>query len=69
VKERELEDRIVSRLQAFLLELGYGFCFVGREHRYSLGQKEYFIDQLFCHRLLKAMVAFELLCGRPHNSS
>jgi predicted nuclease of restriction endonuclease-like (RecB) superfamily len=33
VKERELEDRLISRLQAFLLELGYGFCFVGRKHR------------------------------------
>ena len=31
VKERELEDRLISRLQAFLLELGYGFCFVGRQ--------------------------------------
>ncbi len=30
VKERELENRLVSRLQVFLLELGYGFCFVGR---------------------------------------
>jgi len=44
VKERELEDRLISGLQAFLLELGYGFCFVGRQHRLALGQKEYFID-------------------------
>lgn len=40
VKERELEDRLIERLQAFLLELGYGFCFVGRQHRLTLGQKE-----------------------------
>ena len=46
VKERELEDRLISRLQAFLLELGYGFCFVGRQHRIALGNKEYFIDLL-----------------------
>jgi predicted nuclease of restriction endonuclease-like (RecB) superfamily len=38
VKERELEDRLISRLQAFLLELGYGFCFVGRQYRLTLGQ-------------------------------
>jgi len=63
VKERELEDRLVSRLQAFLLELGYGFCFVGRQHRLTLGQKEYFIDLLFYHRFLKALVAFELKVG------
>jgi len=63
VKERELEDRLISRLQGFLLELGYGFCFVGRQHRMKLGQKEYFIDLLFYHRHLKALVAFELKVG------
>jgi predicted nuclease of restriction endonuclease-like (RecB) superfamily len=63
VKERKLEDRLISRLQAFLLELGYGFCFVGRQHRLTLGQKEYFIDLLFYHRFLKALVAFELKVG------
>lgn len=63
VKERELEDRLISRLQAFLLELGYGFCFVGRQHRLALGEKEYFIDLLFYHRFLKALVAFELKIG------
>ena len=63
VKERELEDRLISRLQAFLLELGYGFCFVGRQHRLKLGQKEYFIDLLFYHRHLKALIAFELKVG------
>ncbi|MEI7636208.1 MAG: PDDEXK nuclease domain-containing protein [Syntrophus sp. (in: bacteria)] len=63
VKERELEDRLVSRLQAFLLELGYGFCFVGRQYRLPLGEKEYFIDLLFYHRFLKALVAFELKVG------
>jgi predicted nuclease of restriction endonuclease-like (RecB) superfamily len=63
VKERELEDRLISRLQAFLLELGYGFCFVGRQHRLTLGQKEYFVDLLFYHRFLKALVAFELKVG------
>lgn len=63
VKERELEDRLVSRLQAFLLELGYGFCFIGRQHRITLGSKEYYIDLLFYHRYLKALVAFELKVG------
>ena len=63
VKERELEDRLISRLQAFLLELGYGFCFVGRQHRVALGKKEYFIDLLFYHRFLRALVAFDLKVG------
>jgi len=42
VRERELEDRLISRLQAFLLELGYGFCFIGRQYRIAAGKKEYF---------------------------
>lgn len=63
VRERELEDRLVTRLQCFLLELGYGFCFVGRQHRIALGKKEYFIDLLFYHRFLKALVAFDLKVG------
>ncbi|MCF7785239.1 MAG: PDDEXK nuclease domain-containing protein [Prosthecobacter sp.] len=63
VRERELEDRLISRLQSFLLELGYGFCFVGRQHRVALGKKEYFIDLLFYHRFLKALVAFDLKVG------
>jgi len=63
VRERELENRLISRLQAFLLELGYGFCFVGRQYRIVAGKKEYFIDLLFYHRFLKALVAFDLKVG------
>jgi len=51
MKERELEDRLASRLQQFILELGYGFCFVGRQYRLALGKKEYFVDLLFYHRI------------------
>lgn len=43
VKERELEDRLIERLRDFILELGYGFCFVGRQHRLTLGKKEYLV--------------------------
>ena len=63
IKERELEDRLIERLRDFILELGYGFCFIGRQHRLTVGQKEYFIDLLFYHRFLKALVAFELKVG------
>jgi len=63
VKERELEDRLISHLQSFLLELGYGFCFVGRQYRLALGRKEYFVDLLFYHRFLKCLVAFDLKVG------
>jgi predicted nuclease of restriction endonuclease-like (RecB) superfamily len=63
VKERELEDRLVSHLQRFILELGYGFCFIGRQYRLALGAKEYFVDLLFYHRHIKALVAFDLKIG------
>ena len=63
MKERELEDRLIARLQQFILELGYGFCFVGRQYRLALGKKEYFVDLLFYHRFLKALVAFDLKLG------
>jgi predicted nuclease of restriction endonuclease-like (RecB) superfamily len=63
VKERELENRLIERLRNFILELGYGFCFVGRQHRLALGRKEYFIDLLFYHRFLRALVAFDLKVG------
>ena len=42
MKEREMEERLISRLQQFILELGYGFCFVGRQYRLALGQKGVF---------------------------
>ncbi len=63
VKERELETRLIEQLQDFILELGYGFCFVGRQYRLTLGDKEYFVDLLFYHRFLKSLVAFELKAG------
>ena len=62
-KERELESRLIERLQQFILELGYGFCFIGRQYRLALGRKEYFVDLLFYHRFLKSLVAFDLKIG------
>lgn len=64
IKERELEDRLIDKLRDFILELGYGFCFIGRQHRLTLGRNEYYIDLLFYHRFLKALVAVELKVGR-----
>jgi predicted nuclease of restriction endonuclease-like (RecB) superfamily len=63
LKERELEDQLIDKLRDFILELGYGFCFVGQQHRLTLGRKEYFIDLLFYHRFLKSLVAVELKTG------
>jgi predicted nuclease of restriction endonuclease-like (RecB) superfamily len=63
VRERELENGLIEKLQTFILELGYGFCFVGRQFRLALGEKEYFVDLLFYHRFLKSLVAFDLKIG------
>ena len=63
IKERELEDKLIEQLKDFILELGYGFCFIGRQHRVVAGKKEYFIDLLFYHRFLKCLVAVELKIG------
>ena len=64
VKERDLENQLIDKLRDFILELGYGFCFIGRQHRLTLGRNEYFIDLLFYHRFLKSLVAIELKIGR-----
>lgn len=63
IKERDLETHLINELQKFILELGYGFCFIGRQYSLKLGEKEYFIDLLFYHRFLKALVAVELKIG------
>ena len=64
VLERDLERNLIARLKDFLIELGYGFCFVGSQYRLTLGENEYFLDLLFYHRFLKCLVAIELKTGR-----
>jgi len=63
IRERELEDRLLDRLRDFILELGYGFCFVGRQYRLEINSQEFFVDLLFYHRFLKSLVAIELKVG------
>ena len=63
VLERELERRMVNRIKDVILELGYGFAFLGNQYRVSLEGKDYFIDILFYHRRLKSLVAVELKSG------
>ena len=47
--EKELKDALMDNIQRFLLELGNGFAFVGREYRIEIGETENFIDMLFYH--------------------
>ncbi len=60
VLERDLEKAMVEKVKRLMLELGYGFCFIGNQYRISLGEKDYYIDLLFYHRILKCLVAVEL---------
>lgn len=63
IKELELEKRLVEKIKHFILELGAGFSFMGNQYRLTLNQKEYFVDMLFFHRKLKALIAIELKIG------
>ncbi len=58
-----MERRLLRKLKDFLIEIGYGFCFIGSQYRLTLGKKEYYIDLLFYHRFLKCLVAIELKTG------
>ncbi len=58
--ESDLEQRIIDKLQEFLLELGKGFAFVGRQYRISLNNKHYHVDLVFYHIKLKCYVLIDL---------
>jgi len=59
-KERELEDALTDNITRFLLELGSGFSYVGRQVPLTVGDKEFFIDLLFYHLKLRCYVVIEL---------
>ena len=67
--EQELKDELISKLTQFLLELGKGFSFVGREYRLSAGGKDKYIDLLFYIIPLHRYCVIELLCCAQHNKS
>ena len=58
--EREIENALIRHITRFLLELGTGFAFVGRQFRLEVGGDEFFIDLLFYHTRLKRYVVIEL---------
>ena len=60
ILERELENKMVEKVKRLMMEVGYGFCFIGNQYRVSLGEKDYSTDLLFYHRILKCLVAVEL---------
>lgn len=62
-QEREIENALVRHITRFLLELGSGFAFIGRQYRLTVGEQEFFIDLLFYHTRLKCYVVVELKAG------
>ena len=62
--ETELEKRLIDNLQMFLLELGRGFTFVGRQVRFTFEEEHYRVDLVFFNRLLRCFVLFDLKVGQ-----
>ena len=62
--ETDLETKIIDHLQEFLLELGRGFTFVGRQVRFTFQDEHYRVDLVFFNRLLRCFVLFDLKIGR-----
>lgn len=60
MRESDLEDALLDKLQDFLLELGHGFCFEARQKRILIGNTHGFVDLVFYHRILKCHVLVEL---------
>jgi len=58
--EKDLESAILHELQRFIIELGSDFAFLARQKRISIDNRDYYIDLLFFHRRLKALVAIDL---------
>ncbi len=63
IHERQMEKRMVERIKDVLMELGYGFTFIGNQYKLKGNTKDYFIDLLFYHRGLRCLVAIELKSG------
>jgi predicted nuclease of restriction endonuclease-like (RecB) superfamily len=61
--ENDIEKAIINNLQDFLLELGKGFAFIGRQQRITLNNRHYFVDLVFYHVKLKCYVLIDLKIG------
>jgi predicted nuclease of restriction endonuclease-like (RecB) superfamily len=60
LKERDLEQALIDNITSFLLEMGKGFAFIGRQYKLTVAGDEFFIDLLFYNYILKRFVVIEL---------
>jgi len=58
--ERDIEDQLINHISSFLLELGKGFAFIGKQHHLKIADNDYYMDLLFYHVVLKSYVVIEL---------
>lgn len=63
-QEREIEKALVEHVTEFLLELGVGFAYVGRQVHLQVGEEDFYLDLLFYHLKLRCYVVIELKAGR-----
>ena len=64
LRETELEQALIDKLQEFLLELGRGFCFVARQKLMRYEDEDFYIDLVFYHSILKCYVLIDLKLGK-----
>lgn len=62
--ERAIEDELTKHITQFLLELGKGFAFIGRQYKVEISETDYFIDLLFYHIELRCFVVVKLKSGK-----
>lgn len=67
--EALLKEKLLSNITQFLVELGTGFGYLGKEYRLQVGEREQFIDLLFYNLNLSCYVVIDLLCCAQHNNS
>jgi len=63
VLEGDLEARLIRHLEEFLLELGRGFMYVGKQQRITIGNTHYHVDMVFYNKILKAYILIDLKMG------
>lgn len=63
MREREIENELTKHITNFLLELGAGFAFVGKQVHLEIGDNDFYIDLLFYHLKLRCYMAIELKAG------
>jgi predicted nuclease of restriction endonuclease-like (RecB) superfamily len=63
-KEKDLENALTEHITKFLLELGAGFAYIGKQYHLEVGEEDYFLDLLFYHIKLRCYVVIELKRGK-----